>query len=136
MREAGLAATAFPPDESGDHWPGWEDSAVDPSVLAPYLNDLGKLYDEYGFTGALYGHLGDGCIHSRINFDLRTPGGLAQYRRFMEEGTDLVISYGGSLSGEHGDGQQKGELLPRRCTATSSWRRSGSSSGSGTPRTG
>ncbi len=113
VREAGLGATAFPPDSSGDHWPGWEDSAVDPSVVRPYLRDLGALYDEYDFHGALYGHLGDGCIHSRINFDLTTPGGLTHYRRFMEEAADLVVSYGGSLSGEHGDGQQKGELLPR-----------------------
>jgi FAD/FMN-containing dehydrogenase/Fe-S oxidoreductase len=113
VREAGLGATAFPPDRSGDHWPGWEDSAVDPSVVEPYLRDLGALYDRYGFTGAMYGHLGDGCIHSRIDFDLRTPGGLHHYRRFMEDAADLVVSYGGSLSGEHGDGQQKGELLPR-----------------------
>ncbi len=113
VRESGLGATAFPPGSSSEHWPGWEDSAVDPSVVGPYLRDLGALYDEFGYRGALYGHLGDGCIHSRIDFDLRTPGGLDDYRRFMEKAADLVVSYGGSLSGEHGDGQQRGELLPR-----------------------
>ncbi len=113
VREAGLGATAFPPESSSDHWPGWEDSAVDPSVVGPYLRDLGELYDRYDYTGAMYGHLGDGCIHSRISFDLRTPGGLEKYRHFMEDAADLVVSYGGSLSGEHGDGQQRGELLPR-----------------------
>lgn len=113
VRESGLGATAFPPDQTGEHWPGWEDSAVDPSVMEPYLHDLGALYDDYGFHGAMYGHLGDGCVHSRIDFDLRTPGGLVHYRRFMEAAADLVVSYGGSLSGEHGDGQQRGELLPR-----------------------
>lgn len=113
VRESGLGATAFPPDRAAEHWPGWEDSAVDPSVVGPYLRDLGRLYERYGFHGPLYGHLGDGCIHSRIDFDLRSAGGLRRYRGFMEDAADLVVSYGGSLSGEHGDGQQRGELLPR-----------------------
>jgi FAD/FMN-containing dehydrogenase len=112
VREAGLAATAFPPD--GDHWPGWEDSAVPPERVGDYLRDLRRLYERHGLRGALYGHLGQGCIHSRISFDLRTPGGLATYRRFLEEAADLVVSYGGSLSGEHGDGQQRAELLGRQ----------------------
>jgi FAD/FMN-containing dehydrogenase/Fe-S oxidoreductase len=112
VREGGLGATAFPPD-GRDHWPGWEDSAVPPDRVADYLRDLKGLYDKYGYRGAFYGHLGDGCIHSRVSFDLRTAGGLADYRSFMEEAADLVVSYGGSLSGEHGDGQQRAELLPR-----------------------
>src|SRR5437588_2355877 len=112
VREGGLGATAFPPDGK-DHWPGWEDSAVAPERVADYLRDLKGLYDRYDYQGALYGHLGDGCIHSRISFDLRTPGGLEKYRSFMEEAADLVVGYGGSLSGEHGDGQQRAELLPK-----------------------
>src|SRR5581483_10204538 len=112
VREAGLAATAFPPDGQ-DHWPGWEDSAVAPEQVGAYLRDLKALYDRYGLRGALYGHLGDGCIHSRISFDLRSAEGVADFRRFMEEAADLVISYGGSLSGEHGDGQARAELLPK-----------------------
>ncbi|MFN2545752.1 MAG: FAD-binding and (Fe-S)-binding domain-containing protein [Actinomycetota bacterium] len=112
VREAGLAATAFPPDGK-DHWPGWEDSAVPPERMGDYLRDLKSLYDRYGYRGAMYGHLGDGCVHSRISFDLRTAGGVKQYRSFLEEAADLVVSYGGSLSGEHGDGQQRAELLPR-----------------------
>ncbi len=112
VREGGLGATAFPPDGK-DHWPGWEDSAVPPERVADYLEDLRGLYDKYDYQGAMYGHLGDGCIHSRISFDLRTPDGLATYRSFMEEAADLVVSYGGSLSGEHGDGQQRAELLPK-----------------------
>src|SRR5579872_3470294 len=112
VREGGLGATAFPPDGK-DHWPGWEDSAVPPAKVGPYLRDLKKLYDRYGVAGALYGHFGQGCIHSRISFDLRTAGGVDQYRSFMEEAADLVVSYGGSLSGEHGDGQQRAELLPK-----------------------
>jgi FAD/FMN-containing dehydrogenase/Fe-S oxidoreductase len=112
LREAGLAATAFPPD-GNDYWPGWEDAAVSPDNMGPYLRDVRKLYDRYGFKGALYGHLGDGCVHSRINFDLRSAEGVSTYRRFLEEAADLVVSYGGSLSGEHGDGQQRAELLPK-----------------------
>ncbi|HEX7104489.1 MAG TPA: FAD-linked oxidase C-terminal domain-containing protein [Acidothermaceae bacterium] len=113
LREAGLSATAFPPDGL-DHWPGWEDSAVPPARIGEYLADLEELYRKHGLTGALYGHLGQGCVHSRISFDLRTPKGLKTYRAFMEEAADLVVSYGGSISGEHGDGQQRAELLSKQ----------------------
>jgi FAD/FMN-containing dehydrogenase/Fe-S oxidoreductase len=113
IREAGLAATAFPPDGE-DHWPGWEDSAVPPTKVGAYLRDLQQLYDKYGLHGAFYGHFGQGCIHSRIDFDLRTHDGIANYRRFLEEAADLVVSYGGTISGEHGDGQQRAELLEKQ----------------------
>ncbi|MCV7101273.1 FAD-binding and (Fe-S)-binding domain-containing protein [Mycobacterium palustre] len=113
IREAGLGSTAFPAD-SGDHWPGWEDSAVPPPRVGDYLRDLRRLYAEHGLRGAMYGHLGEGCIHSRIDFDLRHPEGLRTYRRFMEAAGDLVASYGGSMSGEHGDGQQRAELLGKQ----------------------
>ncbi len=111
-REAGLGATAFGTDGT-DHWPGWEDSAVAPEDVGRYLHDLRDLYAKYGYRGAFYGHLGDGCIHSRISFDLRSASGVRDYRAFLEEAADLVVGYGGSLSGEHGDGQQRGELLER-----------------------
>ncbi len=113
LREGGLGATAFPPDGK-DHWPGWEDSAVPPEQAGAYLRDLRKLYDRYGMEGATYGHFGQGCIHSRIDFDLRHPEGLREYRKFMNEAADLCISYGGSLSGEHGDGQQRAEFLEKQ----------------------
>jgi FAD/FMN-containing dehydrogenase/Fe-S oxidoreductase len=112
VREAGLAASSRPPGEA-DHYPGWEDAAVAPEDLGRYLRGLRDLYDRFGYTGAFYGHLGDGCIHSRANFDLMSPAGLAAYRAFIEEAADLVVSFGGSLSGEHGDGQQRAELLPK-----------------------
>ncbi|MDN5850202.1 MAG: FAD-binding oxidoreductase [Nitrococcus sp.] len=110
VRKSGLGATAFPPD-GRDHWPGWEDSAVRPEKLGAYLRDLRKLYDKYDYKGPLYGHFGQGCVHSRISFDLHTPEGVKKFRAFMEEAGDLVVSYGGSLSGEHGDGQARAELL-------------------------
>ena len=113
IRESGLGSTAFPPGGK-DHWPGWEDSAVPPAKVGPYVRDLQALYDRYGLVGALYGHFGQGCVHSRISFDLRTAAGLASYRDFMTEAANLVVSYGGSLSGEHGDGQQKAELLVKQ----------------------
>jgi FAD/FMN-containing dehydrogenase len=116
VREAGLGATAHVPHRP-DTFEGWEDSAVPPDRLGDYLRDLRDLYEEFGYasdTGpSLYGHFGQGCVHTRIPFDLYTASGVADYRRFMERAADLVVSYGGSLSGEHGDGQSRGELLPR-----------------------
>jgi Fe-S oxidoreductase len=113
IREAGLGSTAFPPDEP-DHWPGWEDSAVPPEHIGDYLRELLPIYEKHGLRGAFYGHIGEGCLHSRISFDLRSAEGLATYRSFMEEAADLCVSYGGSVSGEHGDGQQRAELLEKQ----------------------
>jgi FAD/FMN-containing dehydrogenase/Fe-S oxidoreductase len=113
VREGGLGSTAFPPGDI-DHWPGWEDSAVPPERIRDYLVDLQQLYAKHGLRGAMYGHFGEGCIHSRISFDLRRPAGLSTYRSFLEEAADLVTSYGGTLSGEHGDGQQRAELLEKQ----------------------
>lgn len=110
IREGGLGATSFPPGDK-DHWPGWEDSAVPPDKVSPYLRDLKKLFDKFGYRGAMYGHLGQGCVHTRISFDLRSGQGIRQYRKFLDEASDLVVAYGGSLSGEHGDGQQRAEFL-------------------------
>lgn len=111
IRESGLGATAWVPGED-DTYPGWEDSAVAPEDLGAYARDLYALYEKYGYTGALYGHFGDGLIHTRISFNLHTKGELEKYRRFVHEAAELVTRYGGSLSGEHGDGQARGELLP------------------------
>lgn len=111
VRESGLGATAFVPGEP-DAWEGWEDSAVAPEDVGPYLRDLRALWHRYGYDSAMYGHFGMGCIHCRVNFDLRSQAGIAKWRRYMEEATDLVaVKYRGSLSGEHGDGQSKAEFL-------------------------
>ena len=114
VREAGLGATAHVPGHR-DTFEGWEDSAVHPDRLGDYLRGLQKLYDEFDYsdeTGpALYGHFGQGCVHTRIPFDLYSTEGVRKYRRFMERAADLVVAHGGSLSGEHGDGQSRGELL-------------------------
>ncbi|MFI7426841.1 FAD-binding and (Fe-S)-binding domain-containing protein [Micromonospora sp. NPDC049836] len=113
VRDAALGATAHVPDYqiSG---PGWEDAAVAPDRLGDYLRDLDQLYREFDFEKAsVYGHFGQGCVHSRIPFRLRTAGGVRQFRAFVERAADLVASYGGSFSGEHGDGQARGELLPK-----------------------
>ncbi|MDQ3863361.1 MAG: heterodisulfide reductase-related iron-sulfur binding cluster, partial [Actinomycetota bacterium] len=112
VREDGLGATAYVPLE-GDHWPGWEDSAVPPDKVGDYLRDLRNLYDKYNYHASVYGHFGDGCIHCRVDFDLKTAEGLKNWQDFMNEAADLVVSYGGSLSGEHGDGQQRAQFLPK-----------------------
>jgi FAD/FMN-containing dehydrogenase/Fe-S oxidoreductase len=112
VRESGLGATARIPG-SPDSWEGWEDSAVPPERMGDYLRELRPLFEAHGYDGAFYGHFGQGCLHTRINFDLTTAAGIANYRSFIEEAAALVIRYGGSLSGEHGDGQSRAELLPR-----------------------
>jgi FAD/FMN-containing dehydrogenase/Fe-S oxidoreductase len=110
IRESGLGTTAFVPGQP-DTWEGWEDSAVAPEKLGGYLRDLRALYNKYHYISALYGHFGQGCVHCRVSFDLTTEPGIKTWRSFMEEATDLCVKYGGSLSGEHGDGQARGEFL-------------------------
>lgn len=112
LREGGLGATAHSADLD-DTLPGWEDAAVPPEKIGPYLREFRALLKRYGYDAALYGHFGDGCVHCSINFDVRSEAGVKIWRRFMEEAADLVSSFGGSLSGEHGDGQVRAELLPR-----------------------
>lgn len=112
VRESGLGAAAFIPGES-PYWPGWEDSAVPPEKCGAYLRELRALMDRNLYGGVFYGHFGQGCLHTRINFDLVTQPGIAKFRSFMNEAVDLVVKYGGSLSGEHGDGQARAELLPK-----------------------
>ena len=112
VREGGLGSTAWGPGRP-DTWPGWEDSAVPPPKVGPYLRDLRKLFDNYDYNPSLYGHFGQGCIHCRVGFDLYTAKGIETFKKFMDAASDLVVRYGGSLSGEHGDGQARGEYLPK-----------------------
>jgi Fe-S oxidoreductase len=112
LRESGLGATARVPGKR-DTWEGWEDASVPPAHLGRYLREFRALLDEFGYDAALYGHFGQGCVHTRIPFDLRSATGIADFRRFVERAADLVVRHGGSLSGEHGDGQSRAELLPR-----------------------
>src|SRR5712692_8393994 len=112
VRESALGATSHVPGEPLG-WEGWEDAAVAPAKLGSYLRELHKLMSGYGYRSALYGHFGHACVHMRINFDLQSRQGIANYRKFVEEAADLVVSYGGSPSGEHGDGQSRAELLPK-----------------------
>ncbi|MDD9377120.1 FAD-binding and (Fe-S)-binding domain-containing protein [Streptomyces sp. ZAF1911] len=94
-------------------WPGWEDCAVPPARLGAYLREFRALLAEHGLRGSPYGHFGEGCVHVRIDFDLVTAPGVARFRAFSSDLADLVVAHGGSLSGEHGDGQARAELLPR-----------------------
>ncbi len=112
VRESGLGATARIPGEK-DAWEGWEDSAVPPEKVGPYLRDLRSLLKKYGYNCSLYGHFGQGCIHTRIDFELKTYEGVKHFRKFLDEAGDMVSRYGGSISGEHGDGQSKAALLPK-----------------------
>ncbi|WGR97612.1 4Fe-4S dicluster domain-containing protein [Bradyrhizobium sp. ISRA443] len=112
VREAGLAATAHVPGWP-ETYPGWEDSAVRREDLGRYLRELKALYRKYGYDASVYGHFGDGLVHCRVPFDLRTEAGLANWQRFLDEAADLVVRHGGSLSGEHGDGQARAALLEK-----------------------
>jgi FAD/FMN-containing dehydrogenase/Fe-S oxidoreductase len=112
VRESGLGATAIRLD--GHHnYEGWEDGAVPPARLAEYLRGISALWAKYGYSGAWYGHFGQGCVHTRNNFDLGSTGGLRDYRNYVTAAAELVVSLGGSLSGEHGDGQSRAELLAK-----------------------
>jgi FAD/FMN-containing dehydrogenase/Fe-S oxidoreductase len=112
IRESGPRAAAVAPGAPAE-WEGWDDAAVAPEKLGAYLRDIRSLMNEYSYRGAFYGHFGHGCVHMRINFDLETERGIRSYGEFIERAADLVVSYGGSLSGEHGDGQSRAALLPK-----------------------
>jgi FAD/FMN-containing dehydrogenase/Fe-S oxidoreductase len=112
VRESALGATAHVPGKPLT-WEGWEDSAVPPEKLGGYLRDLRRLFEKHRYQGDFYGHFGQGCVHTRMDFDLESREGIARFRSFLDEAADLVVSYGGSLSGEHGDGQARAELLPK-----------------------
>ncbi|MGY5057142.1 FAD-binding and (Fe-S)-binding domain-containing protein [Streptomyces sp. 900105755] len=109
--DASGTATRMP--DGTEAWPGWEDCAVPPARLGAYLRDFRALLTAHHLRGTPYGHFGDGCIHVRIDFDLLSEAGVARFRRFSEELADVVVAHGGSLSGEHGDGQARAELLPK-----------------------
>jgi FAD/FMN-containing dehydrogenase/Fe-S oxidoreductase len=112
VRESSLGATVFVPGEP-EGWEGWEDAGIPPARLGEYLRRIATLMAEYGYRSAMYGHFGQGCVHMRINFDFSSEKGRRDFREFLEQAADLVLSLGGSLSGEHGDGQARAALLPK-----------------------
>jgi FAD/FMN-containing dehydrogenase/Fe-S oxidoreductase len=112
VRESALGAVTYVPGVP-ELWEGWEDSAVPPAKLGAYLRKLQTLVDEFGYIMPIYGHFGQGCIHTRMNYGMRSVEGVKKYREFIERAADIVLEFGGSLSGEHGDGQLRGALLPK-----------------------
>jgi FAD/FMN-containing dehydrogenase/Fe-S oxidoreductase len=117
IRESGLGATAFIPASDGKPsitgWEGWEDAAVDPLKLGSYLRAIFALMQEFEYTSPIYGHFGQGCVHMRHNYDLSSAAGILKFREFVDRAADIALAHGGSLSGEHGDGQARGALLPK-----------------------
>ena len=111
---AGLGGRT-PPDGAGggdqQAWPGFEDAAVPPENLGAYLRDFTALMEEFDIDGLLYGHFGDGCVHVRLAMPLETPAGVAHSRAFLQSAARICAAHGGSVSGEHGDGRARGELL-------------------------
>ena len=111
---AGLGGRT-PPDGAGggdqQAWPGFEDAAVPPESLGAYLRDFTALMEEFDIDGLLYGHFGDGCVHVRLAMPLETPEGVAHSRAFLQSAARICAAHGGSVSGEHGDGRARGELL-------------------------
>jgi FAD/FMN-containing dehydrogenase/Fe-S oxidoreductase len=112
IRESGLGATAFVPGK-GTGWEGWEDAAVEPAQLGSYLRGISGLMQEFGYHSPMYGHFGQGCVHMRHNFDLESAAGIRAFREFVDRAAEITLAHGGSLSGEHGDGQARGALLPK-----------------------
>ena len=112
IRDSALGGNVFVPGEPNG-LEGWEDAAVPPARLGDYLRQLTRLMTEFGYRSPVWGHYGQGCAHLRINFDFKTAEGRKKYREFIDRAADLVLSFGGSLSGEHGDGQSRAALLPK-----------------------
>lgn len=112
VREAALGGSSFVPGKK-PAWPGWEDSAVPPDKVGAYLRDLDQLFGKYGWHPSIFGHFGQGCIHIRVPFELTTKPGVDAFTSFMDEATSLVVKYGGSFSGEHGDGQARAQFLAK-----------------------
>ena len=111
---AGLGGRTPPDGEGGGDqqaWPGFEDAAVPPERLGDYLRDFTALMEEFDIDGLLYGHFGDGCVHVRLSMPLETPEGVAHSRAFLQSAARICAAHGGSVSGEHGDGRARGELL-------------------------
>jgi FAD/FMN-containing dehydrogenase/Fe-S oxidoreductase len=121
VREASNGATAVIPGSPGSHdgrptihtHEGWEDAAVHPRVLGPYLREYRALLEKCGFQAWFYGHFGEGVVHQRVTFDLESAPGLRKFRSFLEEAADLVVRFGGSISGEHGDGHGRAFLYEK-----------------------
>ncbi|MFD5731310.1 FAD-binding and (Fe-S)-binding domain-containing protein [Streptomyces sioyaensis] len=111
IREDGAGLATRSPD-GHEAWPGWEDAAVPPDQLGSYLREFTVLMDRHRLQGAVYGHFGEGCLHVRITFDFSTEEGTAVFRTFVTDAARLIAAHGGSLSGEHGDGQARSALLP------------------------
>ncbi|HLI51087.1 MAG TPA: FAD-linked oxidase C-terminal domain-containing protein, partial [Thermomicrobiaceae bacterium] len=112
VRESAVGAASSPVGEK-PVWPGWDDAAVPPDRLGDYLRDITEITKRHGLRADLFGHFGQGCVHARYDFDLMTAAGIENFRSFISDASDLVVKYGGSLSGEHGDGQARAEFLPR-----------------------
>lgn len=111
IRADGVGLAGRTPRSRQQAWPGWEDAAVPPEHLGDYLRGFEQLMDKHGIEGLAYGHFGDGCVHARLNVPLETPQEIELFRQFMEEAARLVASFQGSMSGEHGDGRARSELL-------------------------
>ena len=112
IREAGPRAASNAPGQA-PRWEGWDDAAVAPEKLGAYLRELRALLNEFKYDAAYYGHFGHGCIHMQTSFDLQSEPGIRKYAEFIDRAADLVVRHGGSISGEHGDGQARGALLPK-----------------------
>jgi FAD/FMN-containing dehydrogenase/Fe-S oxidoreductase len=112
MRESAVGALSVVPGQARA-WAGWEDAAVPPEALSAYLREFDELVRHFGYHTAYYGHFGQGCVHCRIDFDLTSEAGIGQFYDFTAAAADLVVAHGGSLSGEHGDGQSRADLWPK-----------------------
>ena len=111
IRRGAIGSTRIPQEHAG--LAGWEDAAVHPSRLPDYLRDYRELVERYGYHTVLFGHFGQGCIHNRLDLDIKTAEGIETFGRFLGEAADLVIRHGGVPSGEHGDGVLKAAFLER-----------------------
>ena len=89
-----------------------EDTGIPPEKLGAYTRRFEEIVHRHGTTLGFFGHAGQGCLHIRVDLNLKKGDDVRRMQSIADQVAELVVEFGGSLSGEHGDGRARSELLP------------------------